>query len=139
MEKYKFIFNGQTYELGEDNCYGLINDEEHPVTGIEVSDILELLRQQEEGKFDIEYYDQPCSNCRSGKEGKEKYFKFLEYHHYLFTKKGQYVLSSISPDYKTVSVENLLKSGKIDNSYIVSIIVCVNCGDYSIEIEQFEV
>lgn len=139
MEKYKFVFNDREYELSEDNFDYLINDEEHPVEGIDESKILELLSQGEKIDFDMECYGEPCTNCFAGKEEKAKYFKFLEYHFYIFSKQGQYVMSSISKEYENTSFNKLLKRGKVDDSHIVSVIVCVNCGRYSIEIEQCEI
>jgi hypothetical protein len=116
-----------------------MNDEEKPITGIERETILELLSQQEVVDFDIEYYDQSCQNCLFGEKEKSKYFKFLEYHFFIYSKKGKYIVSSISKDYEDTTYSKLLKQGIVDNSYIVSVIVCVECGDYSIEIEQCEV
>jgi hypothetical protein len=139
MGEYKFAYNSKEYELGPDNCSYIINDEGHPVTGIEQSDIIELLSQQETVDFDIEYYDHPCQNCLAGKKEKEKYFKFLEYHFFIYTKKGRYVTSSISKEYENASYSNLLKQNLVDNSYVVSVAVCFECGDYSIEIEQCDV
>jgi hypothetical protein len=136
---YKFVYNNKEYELGEDNCSYVINDEEHPVIGIERSDILELLGQQETVDFGIEYYDHPCQNCLAGKKEKDKFFKFLEYHFFVFTKKDKYVISSISKEYKDSSFSKLLKQGAVDNSYITSVIVCSECGDYAIEIDQCNV
>lgn len=139
MGIYKFTYNNREYELGEDNCSYVINDGEHPVSGLERPDVLELLNQAEAVEFGIEYYDQPCQSCLAGKKEKEKYFKFLEYHFFVFTKKGRYVISSISKEYADTSFNKLLKQGAVDNSYVVSIAVCVECGDYSIEIEQCDV
>ncbi|MBB6214440.1 hypothetical protein HNQ80_000520 [Anaerosolibacter carboniphilus] len=139
MESYKFIYDGKEYELGINPNDELINDEEKPVKGIEISDVLRLLHQGEEIHFDITHYDQPCPNCLAGKAEKEKYFKFLEYHFYIYTKNGEYVTSSISKDMEGASFHKLFKKGKVDNSYIVSVIVCVHCGEYSIEIEQCDV
>lgn len=139
MKEFKFVYDNKEYELREVNCSCLINDEEQPVMGIEKSNIIELLSQQEICDFDIEYYDEPCRNCLSGEKEKSKYFKFLEYHFYIYTKKGSYVISSISKEYQDTSYNKLFKKGIVDNSYIISIIVCVNCGDYSIEIEQCDV
>ena len=139
MDNYKFVFDGREYELGIDPDDELINDEESPVGGIGISDVLGLLHQGEEVYFDMAHYDQPCSNCLAGKSVKDKYFKFLEYHFYIYTKNGQYVTSNISKDTEDTSFNKLLKKGKVDNSYIVSVIVCVHCGAYSIEIEQCDV
>lgn len=139
MSSYQFTYNEKTYALGKDNCSYLMNDEEHPVAGIEIDDILELLNQGEGADFDLKYYGQPCQNCHGGKEEKAKFFKFLEDHFYIFTKNGAYVMSSLSKEFTNTSVTKLLKEGKIDNSFIVSIIVCINCEEYSIEIEQCDV
>jgi hypothetical protein len=139
VENYKFIFDGREYELGIDPDDELINDEENPVMGISISDVLGLLHQGEEIHFDIAHYGQPCTNCLAGKVEKEKFFKFLEDHFYIYTKNGQYVTSSISKDTEGTSFNKLLKEGRVDNSYIVSVIVCACCGAYSIEIEQCDV
>lgn len=139
MEKYKFVYNNKEYELGESNCSYVINDEEHPVEGIEKENILELLSQCEAVEFDLEHYDQPCQNCLAGKKEKAKYFKFLEYHFFIFTKKSRYVISNISKEYENKSYNKLAKERIVDNSYVVSIAVCIECGDYSIEIEQCDV
>ncbi|KJS87057.1 MAG: hypothetical protein JM58_05865 [Peptococcaceae bacterium BICA1-8] len=139
MSNYQFTYNEKTYELGEDNCSYLMDDEDNPVAGIEIPDILELLNQAEEVNFDLKYYGQPCQNCRAGKEEKAKFFKFLEYHFYIFTKNGEYVMSSISKEFTNTSFTRLLKEGKTDNSFIVSVMVCINCGEYSVEIEQCDV
>lgn len=139
VNKYNFVYEGKEYELGESNCSYIINDEEHPAEGIEREDIIELLRKGETVGFEVEYYDHPCQNCLAGKKEKAKYFKFLEYHFFIFTKKGSYVISTISKDYEDTSFSKLLKKGIVDNSYIVSVAVCAECGDYSIEIEQCDV
>lgn len=139
MSKYNFVYNNKEYELGEDNCSYVINDEEHPATGIEKTDIIELLSLQEKVDFELEYYDQPCQNCLAGKKEKDKFFKFLEYHFFIFTNKDVFVVSSISKEFEGTSFTKLLKQGMVDNSYIVSVAACVECGDYSIEIEQCDV
>jgi hypothetical protein len=139
MEQYKFSFNDKVYELREDNCDYILNDEEKPVSGIELSDILGILNQADEIQFDTEYYDQPCENCDSGKQGKSKVFKFLEYYFYIFTRGGKYVISSISKEYGDTSFNKLLSQKSVDNSYAVIIAVCIDCGNYSIEIEQCEI
>ena len=139
MKNYEFAYNNKEYELGEENCSYMLNDEVHPAVGIERDNILELLRQHEMVDFNIEYYDQPCQNCLAGEKEKNKYFKFLEYHFFIYTKKGKYVISDISKEYEGTTFSKLLKQGVADNSYIVSLIVCIECGDYSIEIGQCDV
>lgn len=139
METYKFAFNDKTYELGEDNCDYFLNDETDPVTGIDKTDIITLLNEGEEIDFDLEYYDQPCENCKAGTGEKKKAFEFLEYHFYIYTKNKEYVISTISKEYKNTSFNRLHNTGKVDDSYIVSVMVCMNCGNYAVEIEQCEV
>lgn len=131
---YKFIFNDKEYELKEENCECFINDEEKAVNGFEISDVIELLNGVKEVNFDLEYYGEPCENCYDGE--KQKSYKYLEYHFYIFTKDSDYITSSISSEYENTSFNKLLKEKKVDNSYIVNVIVCEDCGDYSIEVEE---
>ncbi|OJT73716.1 DUF3785 domain-containing protein, partial [Clostridioides difficile] len=63
-------------------------------------------------------------------------FLFLEYHFYIFSKDGEYVISNISVDYKGLSFNKLSRANKVDNSYIVSVIICENCQDYIVQIEN---
>ncbi|MDF2592537.1 MAG: hypothetical protein K0S75_2003 [Clostridia bacterium] len=139
MKNYKFVYNNKEYELGEENCSYMRNDEEHPVAGIERNNIIELLCQQEMVDFDVEYYDQPCQNCSDLEKEKSKYFKFLGYHFFIYTKKDKYVISEISKEYEGTTFNKLLKQGIVDDSYIVNLVACAECGDYTIEIEQCEV
>jgi hypothetical protein len=139
MVEYKFTYLNKTFELNEGNLGYMYIDEEHPITGFESSQVLELLNQAEEVVFDLTYYGQPCQNCNAGREEKAKHFDFLEYHFYIFTKEGHYVISNLSKEYTDTSFNRLLKEGKVDNSYIVTVMVCPNCGEYSVEIEQCDV
>lgn len=139
MENYQFSYAGKTYELGEDNCSYFENHQEHPVAGIELTDIIELLKQPEEVMFSTVYFNQPCENCLAGKAEKAKVFPFLEDHFYIYTKKGQYVTANIARDSENVPYTKLVQTGQVDQSYIVSVIVCANCGEYSVEIDQCEV
>lgn len=139
MDRYGFTFQGQSYELTEDNLTAFINDEENEVKGIDANKVLELLNQGEEIEFSKAYYEEPCEECKTGIADKAKYFDFLEYHFYIFTKNNEYVISTISKEYEGLSLNKLLKAGKVDNSYILTVIVCSHCNSYSIEIEQCEV
>jgi len=139
VDRYSFVHNGKEYVLGESNCSYIADDGEQPVSGLDRDGVIALLNQGEEVGFAPEYYDQPCESCQAGKKDKEKYFRFLEYHFFIYTKKGRYVISSISEEYKGKSFGRLLKEGTVDNSYVVSVAVCPACGDYSIEIEQCDV
>jgi hypothetical protein len=139
MNKYNFIVNGKSYELGEEKFVELLNDEDFPVENIGLSQILDLIQIEKPGEFDLEYYDLPCEGCKSGLEPGAKFFKYLEYHFFIFTKEQKFVVSSISPEYKTTGYNKLIKQKKVDNSYIVSVMICENCGEYSVSIEQCEI
>ncbi|MEG1310392.1 MAG: DUF3785 family protein [Romboutsia sp.] len=136
MSSYNFNYEDEKYLLSHDNCSDLINDEEKPVKGIKVSNILDILNNSESINFDIEYYQEACPKCLSGVKEKQKFFGFLEYHFYIFTKNNEYVISDISKEYNGLSFNKLSKQNKVDDSYIVSIIVCEKCKDYIIQIEN---
>ena len=136
MREYKFTYEDIEYILNEKNCSELINDEEKPVKGITVENILSMLKESESTDFDIEYYQEACPECLAGVKEKQKFFGFLEYHFYIFTKKGEYVISDISKEYEGLSFNKLSRQGKVDDSYIVSIIICEKCQDYIIQIEN---
>ena len=72
-------------------------------------------------------------------EEKKKFFDFLGFNFYIYTKNNEYVVSTLDKKYEGLSFNRLKKAGKVDNSYIVMINVCKHCGSYSIEIEEFEI
>jgi hypothetical protein len=133
MSSYKFCNEGKEFELKEENC-DYINNEE--VENLQISTVLELLNKGEEVDFAVEYYDTCCDECKFNRKDDTKFFQFLEYHFYIFTKNNNYILSSISEEYKNTSFGSLIKEKKVDNSYIVSVLVCKNCGTWTIEVEQ---
>ena len=136
MSEYKFTYEDTEYVLNANNCSELINDEEKPVKGINVDSILNMLNEADDVDFDIEYYQEACPECLAGVKEKQKFFGFLEYHFYILTKKGECVISDISKEYKGLSFNKLSRQGKVDDSYIVSIIICEKCQDYIIQIEN---
>lgn len=136
MSVYKFNYNEKEYILSQESCSGLVNDDENPVKGIEISDVIDLLNSSDKVDFDIEYYQEACPECLAGVKEKQKFFGFLEYHFYIFTKNGEYVISDISSDYQGLSFNKLSRQNKVDDSYIVSIIVCESCQDYTVQIEN---
>lgn len=136
MSEYKFNYEDKEYTLNKDNCSDLINDEEKPVKGITIENIIQILNSAENVDFDIEYYQEACPECLAGVKEKQKFFGFLEYHFYIFTKNGDYIISDIDKEYEGLSFNKLSRQGKVDDSYIVSIIVCENCQDYIIQIEN---
>ncbi|RDY25685.1 DUF3785 domain-containing protein [Romboutsia weinsteinii] len=136
MSEYKFNYEEQEYLLSEKNCTALINDEEKPVKGISVNDIINMINNASDIDFDVEYYQEACPDCLAGVKEKEKFFPFLEYHFYIFTKDGKYVISDISKEYEGLSFNKLSRQNKVDDSYIVSIIACKSCQSYIIQIEN---
>lgn len=136
MSEYKFTYDNTEYILNEKNCSELINDEDKPVKGITVERILDMITECDDIDFDIEYYQEACPECLAGVKEKQKFFGFLEYHFYILTKNAEYVISDISKDYEGLSFNKLSRQGKVDDSYIVSIIMCEKCQDYIIQIEN---
>ena len=122
--EYRFTFEGREYKLNKENLDYFINDEENPIKNID---------------FSKEYFDMPCGECKDGLREKKKFFAFLGYNFYIYTKNGEFVISSIDKEYEGLSFNRLQKAGKVDNSYIVLVNVCKHCGSYSVEIEEFEI
>ena len=134
---YKFVYDEKEYILTEENCEGIFFDEENEVTGLSLVTILSALNEGEEVEFSNEYYAGKCS-CDT-QEQINKSYRYLEYHFYVYTKNKEYVLNTLSEEYKSTSFNTLFSLGKIDDSYIVNVTVCPNCGTYSIEVDQCEV
>ena len=136
--EYRFKFEDKEYILGADNLEYFLNDENEELKGIDHTKILELLSNNEEVEFQNAYYETCCSNCRSGKEEKKKAFDFLEFYFYAYGKDNVFITSSVDSEYDNKSFTRLNREGIVDKSYIVTVMVCKNCGTYSIEIEEFE-
>ena len=134
---YKFVYDEKEYILTEENCEGIFFDEENEVTGLSLDTILGALNEGEEGQFSNEYYAGKYS-CDT-QEQINKSYRYLEYHFYVYTKNNEYVLNTLGEEYKNTSFNRLFSLGKIDDSYIVNVTVCPNCGTYSIEVDQCEV
>ena len=114
--EYRFTFEGREYKLNKENLDYFINDEENPIKNIDLDKV-----------------------CKDGLREKKKFFAFLGYNFYIYTKNGEFVISSIDKEYEGLSFNRLQKAGKVDNSYIVLVNVCKHCGSYSVEIEEFEI
>ena len=136
--EYKFKFNEKEYVLGEDNLEYFANDENEELQDIDEVKILELLSESEDVEFQKAYYETCCSNCKEGKDEKKKVFDFLEYYFYAYGKNNKFITSSIDNNYEKKSFTKLNREGIVDKSFLVTIIVCKNCGTYAIEIEEFE-
>lgn len=137
--EYKFTFENKEYELREDNFDYFANDENSELEGIDEIKVLELLNNSKEVEFQNAYYETCCEECKSGKEEKKKVFDFLEYYFYVYGKNNQFVKSSIDEEYEGKSFTRLKQERIVDKSYIITVIVCKNCGTYAIELEELEV
>lgn len=134
MLKFKFAHGENEYILGEENLTYIDNEE---VENFDLEEVIELLNEAvEDVDFDYEYFIDNCEECGGGKSVDKKHYGFLEFHFYIFTKDGKYVISNISKEFENTSYSKLLKENKIDNSYIVSILLCEDCKTYNIAIEQ---
>lgn len=137
--KYEFKFNDKEYELNNENIIELINDEENPIEGLDENKILELLSESDKVDFQKAYYDTPCEVCNENFKEKKSISEYLEYYFYVYSKDGKYVISNISKEYEGLTYNRLELEGKVDNSYIVTVIVCANCSHNIIQIEELEV
>lgn len=137
---FKFDYDEKEYILNDENFDELINDDDKPVKDIDKDMRIELLKNSpEEIIFGEEFYIEACPKCLKGIKEKEKFFPFLEYHFYIYTKEEKYVISTIDKDYQGKSFNKLSRSNLVDDSYIVSIIICKHCNDYIIQVENCEV
>ena len=134
---YKFTYNDKEYILNSDNCEGIFFENDDEILGITLDTILSALNECEEVSFTNEYYVGKCSCDIQEKVG--KYYRYLEYHFYIYTKEHRYVINTICKDYENTSFNKMFRTGKVDESYIVNVTVCPDCGTYSIEIDQCEV
>ena len=65
MNNYELNYNEKKYLLNENNCSGLINDEEKPVKGIDINNIINILNDSDKVDFDTEYYQEGVSRMFS--------------------------------------------------------------------------
>lgn len=135
--EYKFLSNDKEYILNESNCEGIFLDSDNDIEEIEgfsIKTVLAALNEANELNFEKEYYGDKCS-CGNQKEINKSY-AYLEYHFYIYTKENRYVINTLCKEYENTSYNKLFRAGKIDDSYIVSIIICPCCGNYTVDIEQ---
>ncbi|MFR5563415.1 MAG: DUF3785 family protein [Clostridium sp.] len=137
--EFTFKYYEKEYILNNDNLEYFENDEVNPLDDINEEKVIEILNNAENVEFSKAYFDLLCSKCKAGVEEKKKFFDFLELNFYIYAKDGKFVISTLDKKYEGLSYNKLQKSGKVNQSYIVIIDVCKNCGNYSIEIEEFEI
>jgi len=137
--EFTFKYYEKEYILNNDNLEYFENDEVNPLDDINEEKVIEILNNAENVEFSKAYFDLPCSKCKAGVEEKKKFFDFLELNFYIYAKDRKFVISTLDKKYEGLSYNKLQKSGKVNQSYIVIIDVCKNCGNYSIEIEELEI
>lgn len=135
---YKFNFDGKEYDLNEKKLNGFFNDEVNPVSAIDESNILQILNEGQGVDFSKSFYSLACEDCMDENFEKKKAYEFLEFHFYIYTKDREGVTTTVDKDHEENSYDRLYSIGKVNNSYIVSIIVCKKCGVFDIEIEELE-
>lgn len=135
--EYKFLFNDKEYVLNEEKCEGIFFGDENEISGVSLDTILSALNEGEEVEFSKEYYSGKCA-C-DAQEALNKYYCYLEFHFYIYTKNNEYVINTLSKEYEDTNFNKLYNLGKVDDSYIVNVTVCPECGTYSVEIDQCEV
>ena len=124
--------------LENEKLEGFFNDENNPIKDINEETIIKMIKDRNVD-FEKAYYSLTCESCGGEKVENERAYKFLEYHFYIYTKDGKYVTNSLAVEEEGKSFNRLQREGLVDNSYIVSIIVCAGCGAFNIEIEEFEI
>ncbi|WP_244833981.1 DUF3785 family protein [Clostridium sp. BJN0001] len=131
----EFEYNSKKYLLNEENCDGFFNDENNEVKDISLEIVLDSLSHSKKSiDFSKEYYASKCP-CEK-QEAFGRAYPYLEYHFYIYTKNNAYVINDICPEYENTTFTRLQRAGKVDNSYIVSLIVCPECGRYTVELEE---
>ncbi|MGL4850173.1 MAG: DUF3785 family protein [Clostridium sp.] len=133
--EYKFKFDEKEYTLNEENFLEMINDEENEVEGFSLEEAIRLLNEGNL-EFDKAYYSSPCEECESNFKEKKSISEYVEGFFYIYTKNNKYVISNIDKDYEGKTFNKLEILGEVDNSYIVSIIICKECSKFTIQIEE---
>ena len=87
--------------------YYFVNDEINPVKGVDEKKIIEILNGSENVEFTKAFFDLPCDSCEEGVSEKKKFFDFLGFNFYIYTKDGEYVFYDVI-DKSTVEVLKLL-------------------------------
>ena len=123
----KVYIGDKEYLLDKEHFGGFLNDEESPINDITEEDIINILEGRDLD-FEKAYYSSPCSKCDSGEKNKLKAYPFYEYHFYLYTKDRNVVWNSFKVEEEGYSFTRMEREGKADDSYIVSVIICAECG-----------
>ncbi|WP_297639201.1 DUF3785 family protein [uncultured Clostridium sp.] len=133
--EYKFKVEEKEYILNKENFLELINDEEAPVEGFSLEETIRLLNENK-SEFEKSYYSTSCEACDGNFKGKRNISEYVEAFFYIYTKDKKYIISNIDKSYEGKTYHRLEMLGEVDDSYIVSVIVCNNCGKYTVQIEE---
>lgn len=124
--------------LDIDKCQGLFNDELMPINEFTYDAAMKWMENLSPELFDLEYYEDDCEVCPPKPRGKKKLVPYLEAHFYVFTKNKNVVMTSIDSEFETGSFETMQLKGLVDQSYILSVILCPTCGSYQLSLEQVD-
>lgn len=135
-----YLLKSDPYEwlLNEDKCQGIFNDEIMPISALTFSAVMTWMKNLDSADFELEYYEDDCEVCPPKARGKKRLVPYLEGHFYVFTKQGSVVTTSIEPSFEMGSYDALILKGEVDQSYIMSVIVCPDCGSFQLSLEQVD-
>lgn len=135
---YKLVTEQGEWLLDAAHCQALFNDEIEPIAPFTYDMVMSWMAHLPSDAFEIEYYEDDCEICPPKPRGKKKLVPYLEAHFYVFTKGGSVVATSIEPSFVQGSFETMQLKGDVDQSYILSVILCPACGSYQLSLEQVD-
>ncbi len=135
-----YLLKSDPYEwlLSEEKCQGIFNDEILPINELTFTTVMSWMKNLDSADFELEYYEDDCEVCPTKARGKKRLVPYLEGHFYVFTKLGNVVTTSIEPSFEMGSYDALILKGEVDQSYIMSVIVCPDCGSFQLSLEQVD-
>lgn len=135
---YELKMNDTSYNLNLENCEAFFNDETMPLLDLDLEAALQLVAQMAQDSFAVEYYEDDCETCPPTPRSKKRLVPFIEGHFYIFSKNQKLVITSIDANFVAGSFDDLAAQGVVDDSYIMSVVLCPKCGKYQIEVEVCE-
>lgn len=135
---YTLVREQGEWLLDEAHCQGLFNDEIEPLEPFTYEMVMNWMSHLSADAFEIEYFEDDCEICPPKPRGKKKLVPYMEAHFYVFSKNGAPVITSIEPDFVQGSFETMQLKGEVDQSYILSVILCPACGSYQLSLEQVD-
>lgn len=140
MNSLTFKCEEREYVLTAEDCTSFYNDEIKPVDGITEDDVIGMFAAAVVDELTItkEYYKDPCEKCPPVERSKKEMVAYNEMHLFLFTKNQKAVMTNVAPEFQELNFTQLLEEKRVDDSYVVSLIVCPVCGKYQIQIDQVD-